>query len=381
MKAIVNGIIYKDCEFLHNKALVFDSKIEDIIDCKEVDYAQYEEVIDADGLFVLPGFIDIHLHGYGGDDTMDDSDEALIHISKKLVENGVTAFLPTTMTMSRERILKALQRIRKLMIQPCKGARILGSHFEGPFISSEYKGAQSDEFITLPSLELLKDYEDVIKVITMAPEMKGAMSFIETISDKGITVSIGHTGADYETVVKAYEHGAKGITHLFNAMTGLNHRKPGCVGAALLKDLYCEVIADNIHMNPIMYELLLKTKKLEHLIIITDCMRAGGMPEGSYDLGGQKVIVADGKCLLESGTLAGSTLKLNQGLHNFIIQTSLKLESAVQLVTENPAKYLNVFDQIGSLDKGKLANITIVNPQIDVHYTIIEGEVLYEKKD
>jgi N-acetylglucosamine-6-phosphate deacetylase len=381
LKAVVNGAIYKDHEFLQNKALIYDSKIEDIIDYKDVDYSKYEQVIDAKGLLIVPGFIDIHLHGYGGYDTMDDSDDALINISKRLVENGVTSFLPTTMTMSVDLIHQALQRIRNLMTQSFIGAKVLGAHFEGPFINAEYKGAQSEEFITYPKIDILKDYEDVIKVITMAPEMRDAMSFIETISNKGIAISIGHTGADYETVVKAYEHGAKGITHLFNAMTGLQHRKPGCVGAALLKDFCIEVIADNVHMNPVMYELLLKTKKLEHLILITDCMRAGGMPEGSYDLGGQKVIVADGRCLLENGTLAGSTLKLNQGLTNFMLQTSLELENAVKLVTENPARYLNIFDKVGSFDQGKLADITIIDPQINVHNTIVEGVVLYEKKD
>lgn len=381
LKAIVNGAIYKDYGFLYDKALIFDAKIIDIIDISEVNAAQYDDVIDAKGHLILPGFIDVHHHGYGGNDTMDDSGTSITKISERLVENGVTAFLPTTMTMPTEQIKKSLSRIRQLMSQPSKGARILGAHLEGPFISSAYKGAQSDTYITKPNLELLRDYEGVVKLITLAPEVEGAMTFIKSISDTGITVSIGHTAADYSTVEEAYNNGARGITHLFSAMTGLHHRKPGCVGAALIKDYYCEVIADNIHMNPVMYELLLKTKKPEHILLITDCMRAGGMDDGNYELGGQKVTVTDGKCLLGDGTIAGSTLKLNKGLYNFITKTGLPLENAIRFITENPARYIGVYDQIGSLDNGKLADISIANNHLDVTYTIKKGEVVYEKKD
>lgn len=168
---------------------------------------------------------------------------------------------------------------------------------------------------------------------------------------------------------------------MFNGMPVMHHRKPGCVGAALIKDFYCEIIADNIHMSPVIYELLLKTKSPDRIILVTDCMRAGGMPEGHYELGGQKVTVTDGKCMLENGTIAGSTLKLNRGLLNFIAQTGLRIEKAVRFITENPAKYIGEYDRIGSLDTGKLADITITDSQLGVIYTIKEGEMVYEKKD
>ncbi|PKM52162.1 MAG: N-acetylglucosamine-6-phosphate deacetylase [Firmicutes bacterium HGW-Firmicutes-7] len=381
MKAIINGVIYKDHQLLKDKILLYDTKIKAVIDHTKAVISDYDEIIDAKGLFVLPGFIDVHIHGYGSFDTMDDSQLSLSKISEGIIKNGVTSFLPTTMTMSEEHIHKALRRLRHMKTQCHKGARILGAHIEGPFISKDYKGAQNDEYITTPNADLLMEYEDVIKVITIAPEMDHAMSFIEKMAMKGVTVSIGHTGAEYETVLNAYDHGAKGITHIFSAMTGLHHRKPGCVGAALLQDFYCEIIADNIHMNPAMYDLLIKIKKEEHLLLVTDCMRAGGMLDGQYDLGGQKVTVQDGKCVLGDGTLAGSTLKLNRGLRNFIHQTSIDFEKAVRFVTENPAKYINSFEYIGSLDHGKFADIVIVNEQVDVFYTIKEGEVLYEKKD
>lgn len=381
MKVIINGVIYKDYEFLKNKALVYDSKIIDIVEQSSLDLTKFNEIIKADGLLILPGFIDVHHHGYSGNDTMDDSDDALVQMSSKVPENGVTSFLPTTMTMHPDRIHKSLSRIKHMMQDSVKGARVLGAHVEGPFISKEFKGAQSETYINLPSLHLLETYEDVVKIITLAPEMQGSMSFIKEMTSKGIVISIGHTAADYETVEKAYESGARGITHLFNGMPVMHHRKPGSVGAALIKDFYCEIIADNIHMNPVMYKLLLKTKSLSEIILVTDCMRAGGMPEGTYELGGQKVTVEAGKCFLENGTIAGSTLKLNQGLLNFIQETGIELAEGIRFITENPARYIGVYDQIGSFDKEKFADITITNNHLDVKYTIKKGEVIYEKKD
>lgn len=210
MKVIINGRIYKDYEFLQNKALIYDEKIFEVVEQSNIAPEQFEEVLDAKGLLILPGFIDIHHHGYNGYDTMDDSDEALIHMQSKVTENGVTSFLPTTMTMNTERIHQSLDRIRHLMAQKNKGARVLGAHVEGPFISNEYKGAQSDTYIQMPNHDLIEGYKDVVKIITIAPELPGSMPFIKDLSDRGITVSIGHTAADYETMQQAFLNGGNG---------------------------------------------------------------------------------------------------------------------------------------------------------------------------
>lgn len=381
MKAIVNGKIYLNNKFINDKVIIFEEKIIDIIDKANFDSNNYEEVIDAKNNLILPGLIDVHIHGYSGYDTMDNSYEALKEISNNILKNGVTSFLPTTMTMDKETILSTLNTIKDFKDSNKDGANVLGVHLEGPFINSKYKGAQNGINIIKPDTELFKEYEEMIKIITVAPEEDEDMSFIREMTNRGINISIGHTGADYDTALKAYKNGAKGITHTFNAMTGLHHRNPGVLGAALNNDFYCEFICDNIHFNKVLYNMILKTKKQDKIVIITDCMRAGGMPEGDYELGGQKVIMKDGKCLLVDGTIAGSTSKLNKGLNNFVENSDISLEEAVKFATENPAKYINEFDKRGSLDKGKYSDIIITNEDVEVLYTIKEGRVLYHKED
>ncbi len=381
MRAIINGLIYINQQFIEGKVLLFDGRIIDVVDADAVALHQLESIIDAKGRYVLPGFIDLHIHGYASFDTMDDSDEALSSISQSILKNGVTSFLPTTMTMDRQEILRTFNKVKRLKAENPMGAHLLGVHLEGPFINEAYKGAQMGEHIIAPEFKLIEDYIDLIKIITIAPETPNAMAFIKDMVDRGIRISLGHTGADYETAIAAYDIGASGITHIFNAMTGLHHRKPGVVGAALIKDFYCEIIADNIHLHPALYELLLKVKKHENLLLITDCTRATGMEDGVYELGGQKVQLENGKCTLADGTIAGSALKLNRALENFVKSTGLPLEKAIPFVTENPARYVGELKERGTLCNHKKADIIIMDGQFDVYQTIKEGQLLYEKKD
>ncbi len=375
MKAIVNGKIYQNEHFTDGKVLLFDEKIRGIIGSEEIpDEAQ---IIDAKGKYVVPGFIDVHIHGYAGVDTMDGEISALETISENIVKNGVCAYLPTTMTMEMETIRKALKSIRHFMEIQKKGAVALGAHLEGPFINVKYKGAQKGECIIAPNAKLVEEFQDVIKVITIAPEVEGALDMIEKYSDK-ICFSIGHTGATAGQAVKGFKVGAKSVTHLFNAMTGIHHREVGVAVAALSGDNYCELIADNIHVNPMLYPLVKKAKGTQKVLLITDCIRAGGLNEGVYSLGGQRVTVKDGVCRLDSGTIAGSVLKLNQGLKNFVEATDTTLEEAVKIVSTNQAKYLSVLDNYGTLDKGKEANIVLLDENIKISKTIVKGEIEYE---
>lgn len=309
MKCLINGKIILKNQILENKVLVFDEKIIDIADSVPKDC----EVIDADGKYISPGLIDIHIHGNMGKDTMDSTDESIETISKSIMRHGVTSFLPTTMTMDKEHVYDALEVIKKAQNRKLEGAQVLGAHLEGPFINENYKGAQNEKFIINSKYEFIKEYKDVIKVITYAPEKDIDFDFTREIKRcTDIVLSIGHSNANYDQAKEAINLGVTNITHMFNAMTGLNHRDPGVVGAALTTNVYSELIADTIHINKDLFQFILNNKGKERLILITDSIEAGGLEDGNYSLGGQKVIVKGNEARLENGALAGSVLSLNK---------------------------------------------------------------------
>jgi N-acetylglucosamine-6-phosphate deacetylase len=382
MKAIINGQIYYEGKFQKGKVLIYSNTIESILtqSAYEEIKKHMDEETNAEGNFVVPGFIDVHIHGYQGVDVMNGTTEALNTMKKGLVENGVTSFLATTMTMPKADITKALDAVREVMKEQEKtsyGATIVGVHLEGPFINAEKKGAQPEEYIIHPEEELVEPYLDLIKVITIAPEVEDSLAFIKKYH-KSINFSLGHTSATYEEAMKAFECGACGSTHTFNAMTGMHHRKPGVVTAALTSDCYTELIADKFHVHEGLFPLFIKAKGLQKILLVTDCMQAGGLTEGEYELGGQKVTVSDGKCLLDSGTIAGSVLKLNEGLKNFHENVKEGLEQVLPIVTMNQAKYLGLDHQIGSLEEDKQADIVIMNDQFEIIKTIVKGNIEYE---
>ncbi len=383
MKSIINGKIYLVDGFKKNLVILFNERIEKIISVEEYEKLnelgiEVPEEIDAKGAYVVPGFIDIHIHGYDGVDTMDGKVEAIRTMAKGIGENGVTAFLPTTMTMPKKSIIKALEAIEEAKsLRDWDGAMVLGAHMEGPFINVKYKGAQSEKYIALPEEDILDRFLDTIKIVTIAPEVAGAFGMIEKYGGK-INFSLGHTGANYEQAKEAYDKGAKSATHLFNAMTGLHHRESGVVGAALTCDVYTEVVADNFHLSPVLYQIVEKAKGLEKILLMTDCIQAGGLREGSYQLGGQSVIVENGQCRLQNGTIAGSVLKLNQGLKNFTEGIEKKLSETIRLVTLNQAKYLGCDKDLGSLERGKLANIVLMDASFNIITTIVKGKTIYE---
>ena len=376
MKAIINGKLVTLNGVIENKVLVFNETIQHIqtevpIDC---------EVIDAKGMYIAPGLIDVHVHGSCGADTMDQTTEAIKLMSAGIAKNGVTSFLPTTMTMSPKDIYGALNVIRECMEQSLNGAKVLGAHMEGPFINEKYKGAQNPKYIYKPSFDFIKDYTDIIKVISYSPEEDKDFEFTKQVKkETDIVLSICHSDASYSTGKEAKDLGVTNITHLFNGMTPLNHRNPGVVGLGLMSDMYCELIADKIHINKELFQFVIDSKGKDKLVLITDSMRAGCMPDGEYDLGGQTVYVKDNYARIASGSLAGSVLTLNKAVYNFKENTNLNIYEAINLASLNPAKSIKVDDKKGSLEIGKDADIAIFNENMDCLATIVEGDTIYNK--
>ena len=372
--AIINGKIVLPTEVVE-KVLVFeDGKITDILEQVPND----AKILDAHGHYVAPGFVDVHIHGSMGADAMDEDPESVRIIAEGIAKYGVTSFLPTTMTMSMADVHRSLGNIRHWMGQQIQGAKVLGAHMEGPFINVKYKGAQNPEYILAPNFQDIKNYLDVIKLITFAPEMDENLSFTKQVkADTDIALSIGHSDATYKQAMAAIHAGCSHITHLFNAQTPLHHRDAGVVGAALMSDVFTEVIADNIHINPHNFQFVLDNKGTDKVVLITDSMRAGCMKEGHYDLGGQAVIVKDGAARLESGVLAGSVLTLNQAVKNFYENTEATLSEAIHFASLNPATSIGVASHKGSLEVGKDADIVLLNEAFDCLLTLSEGREVY----
>lgn len=379
MKAIVNGkIIFKD-EIIENCAVIITDKI---VDFTPNDYIpENAEIIDAKGGYIAPGLIDLHIHGYLSKDVCDGEEESIRTISKGLLANGVTGYLPTTMTEDMKTIRKALEACRALKEESktWDGSTILGCHAEGPFISESKKGAQDAKYILKPDASFVKEYKDIIKTITLAPETdtEDFQAIREICRDTDVVVSMGHTSADYETAMASIEAGVKHTTHLFNAMTPLTHRAPGVVGAALNGDVSVELIVDTVHVAPTLYNMLWKLKGRK-LCFITDCLPAGGLPVGEYTLGGQKIFYDGTICKLEDGTIAGSVLQLNKGVWNVYTNSDIPLYECVNCASLNPATVLGLEKTKGSLETGKDADIIITDNQFNVMKTIIGGEVKYE---
>ncbi len=382
MKAIVNGKIIVENKILEDKVLLFEEKIVNILDKENVNLNEDVEIIDVKELYVSPGFIDVHIHGSGGKDIMDGDLDAIKVISSTIAKRGVTSFLPTTMTMDKEEIYKALDVIKQAMGMKLCGAKVLGAHLEGPFINPKYKGAQKEDFIQNPSFDFIKGYEDVIKIITLAPEKDENFKFLKDIKENtNIVLSIGHSDATYEQAMESIDNGISRATHTFNAMTPLHHRKPGIVGAIMNTDIYCELIADNIHVHKGAINALTKVKGKDKIILITDSMRAGCMKNGMWELGGgQKVIVKNGSARLEDNTLAGSILTLDNAVKNMKNNIEASLCEVISMVTINPAKDINIYDKKGSLEKGKDADIVIFDKDINISMTIAEGDIVYKNK-
>lgn len=328
---------------------------------------------------LVPGFIDLHIHGANHYDVMDGTVEALQGIAQALACEGVTGFLATTMSAAPARLSAVLKNIR-IAMQHTRGAQILGVHLEGPFISQEKMGAQSAT--QLPNIEAMQAWlaasEHTIKIVTLAPELAHAASLIEFLHQQGVIVSIGHTNATYTETMQAIAMGCTQATHLFNAMRGLQQREPGAVGALLLSDkIHAELIVDGIHLHPAIIELAWRVKQTDKLILVTDAIRAKCLGDGEYELGGQKVYVHDGCATLSDGTLAGSTLSMPQAIKNFQHFTQCQLIEAITLATKNPARILGLEKIKGEIAIGKDADLVVLDDALHVLTTIGAGQIIF----
>lgn len=377
MRYITGGRIITPDGIVEQKALAFDEQIVGIIDTALI--PRGADIISAEGRYISPGFIDIHVHGYMGEDVSDGKVDGLRIIANGIIENGVTSFLPTTMTVSEDEINAAFDAVRAVKNESMTwdGAEILGVHAEGPFINPSKKGAQAAENIKKPDASFVLKNADIIKTLTLAPETDTGHACIKELAAKtDILLSMGHTDATFEEAMSAIADGIGHATHLFNAMSALAHRNPGVVGAALSTDISCEVIADTFHIHPGLYSMVARLKK-DKLILITDCTRAGGMPDGEYTLGGQPIYLKGIECRLADGTIAGSVLRLNKAVANVLKHTDFPLKSAVDMVTINAARAIHEDDRIGSLEVGKDADIVIFDDDIQIYKTIKKGRIIY----
>ncbi len=373
MKCIINGTLLLKDGPLTGKALLFDDKIRALTDAAPAD----AEVIDAAGGCVSPGLIDVHCHGFMGWDASHGSLDELRRMSRRAAQTGVTAWLPTTMTLdwpTLERCFAAIRRAQADSLAPdWRGAQVLGAHAEGPFISPKRKGAQAEACIQRPDADRLRPWADVIRLMTLAPEMDGATDCIRAAREMGIAVSMGHTDATYDEAMAGIAAGITHATHTFNAMPPLNHREPGAIGAALTDDrVYCELICDTFHVHPALFGLMARQKP-DRLVLITDSIAVAGLPDGPHDQMGATVIVDGIRCRFPDGTIAGSALTLDRAVRNFRESTRLPLWQVVNMAALHPAVSIGVDAAKGSLDPGKDADILITDPDFNVRATFVRG--------
>jgi len=381
---IENGMIITPSKTIEKGVVVFeDGKITAVGHKNRVKVPKNAKVIDASGKIVAPGFVDIHVHGGKGRDIMDASYEAVKEIAKFLASYGTTSFVPTTISAPHFDLLRAVKAVKTAMEKGTHGAEVLGAHLEGPYINSEKRGAHSANYVRFPSINEFKEIWEAsnhaVKIVTLAPELEESNILIQKLRELGIVASIGHSNATYTQVVDAIRHGVRHATHMFNRMSGFDHREPGVVGAVLVNDeLTAELICDSIHVHPAAMRLLVRIKGSERVVLVTDAIRAAGMPDGEYALGKQRIIVKDGVSRLESGDFAGSTLTMNWAVRNMMKLVGTPLQTAVKMATINPAMVINVDKYKGSLELGKDADIVVIDDEINVYATIVKGNIVYK---
>ncbi|MCH5352525.1 MAG: N-acetylglucosamine-6-phosphate deacetylase [Acutalibacter sp.] len=358
----------KDFRLVQGDLKLEDGKIKAV--GESLPYSQDDIAIDCEGYTIVPGFVDVHIHGCGGADTCDGTREAIDTMAHFLIKHGVTSFCPTTMTTDRDTIEKALLAAKECMDSPAEdGARVVGVNMEGPFISKERKGAQLEEAVLPPDMELFRHFYDLsggmVKLIALAPEQPGGYEFAKQAKEL-CAVSIAHTTANYDEAKKSFDCGITHATHLFNAMSGFAHRNPGTVGAVFDDQrVLAELICDGLHIHPAVLRTAFRVLG-DRALIVSDSMRANGLPEGeAFDLGGQMVTVKNGKATLADGTIAGSVTNLHQEIKN-LVSFGIPLEQAVKAASLIPAKSIGMDSEIGSIELGKRADLVVLDEELNI---------------
>ena len=376
---IKNGkVFHEQGRFEERTLYILKDKIADEEEYLSAD--EPEEILDAKGAYVIPGLTDIHFHGCMGYDCCDGTREAFEAMIDYEIHQGVTTITPATMTMPEEVLARVARAAAETAAE--KGKVLQGLYMEGPYISMAKKGAQNGAYIHKPDMEMFSRLQqasgNMFRAVAVAPETEGAMDFIKEAS-KTVTISMAHTTADYETACLALENGASQMTHLYNAMPGFTHRAPGPIGAAADHDsCRAELICDGIHIHPAVVRTTFKMFGDDRMILISDSMRATGMPDGDYELGGQKVIVKGNLAVLEDGTLAGSATNLMDCVRIAVKKMGIPLESAVKAAAVNSAKAVHIYDKFGSLTPGKYANVVVLDENLETKQVYLCGERIVE---
>lgn len=340
-----------------------------------------DEVVDLDGAYLLPGLIDEHFHGADGIAVNGCDSDGILKIAAFEAKNGITTIVPTLGSRPDEALYTAVKAVSEAMKAPVVGSRIYGIHLEGPFLSNAHRGAHKTELLQLPTPEKLKRYMDhapgTVKVLTIAPELEGAMETIRYAVDNGVVVEIGHTGADYDTTIAAIDAGATVSTHTFNGMIGLNHRSPGVLGAVLTDDrVHCEVMGDFGHVAPAIVKLIYRAKGDCRVNFVSDSTAMAGYPDGRYEVEGGVNIIENGLSRLESGTINGSAATVLLGVQN-ALKIDIPLESAVKMASYNPAVSLGIDKECGSISVGKRADLFVADADVHPLATYVGGQKVY----
>ncbi len=379
---IIKGTLVTPHRVIHRGQVIIEG--EKITEVGPDNSGAHGWVMDFRDGIVAPGLVDLHVHGGGGHDVMDASDDSLNRLSLFLAAGGVTSFLATTYTAPWEETLAAARAVRGADEKGVEGAEVVGLHLEGPYINPKYRGSQSADYIRRPNKEELEEvYREAgaaLKIVTLAPEVDGALEAVAWLSSKGVVPSAGHTDATYGEMMAAVESGLTHAAHLFNGMRPFHHREPGAVGAALADPRVCvELIADGVHLHPASLSLTARLKGAQKTALVSDSIPPAGLPDGDYSLGDERVHVLNGRCLLDSGAPAGSAIRLSDAVREAVGRTGLTIAEAVEMASTTPAKVAGLADRKGRLEPGMDADLVVLDGGFNVLMTMVGGRVVYER--